>query len=377
MQLLRWCGIMLFVGETLMAASQTSRVYIGTYTGGKSKGIYLSTFDAGSGKLSAPELVAQTKNPTFLCLHPNRKFLYSVGETDSFEGKKTGGLSAYAVDESTGKLTSLNQEASEGAGPCHLALDNTGRCLLVANYGSGSIAALPVEKDGKLGPAKTRIQHSGSSINRSRQEGPHAHFITADPENRVALTCDLGLDKVLVYKLDPEKASLLPNDPPSVSIEPGAGPRHLVFHPNGRWVYVISEMGSSITAFEYDSARGALTEIQMIPSLPADFKEHSSGAEVQIHPSGKFVYASNRGHHSIAAFAVDEKTGKLTLVGHRSTQGKTPRHFAIDPSGKWLLAENQDSDNIVVFAIDTEAGKLKETGQTVEVGKPVCVVFSQ
>jgi 6-phosphogluconolactonase len=321
-------------------------------------------------------LAAEAKNPSFLCLYPNGKFLYSVGEVDSFDGKKSGVVSAYRI-EPGGKLTLLNQQASEGTGPCHLDLDKTERCLLVANYGSGSIAALPVGKDGKLGEARAKIQHSGSSVNRSRQEGPHAHFITPDPNNRFALSCDLGLDNVLVYKLDPGKASLVPNDPPSVSIKPGAGPRHLAFHKNGKWVYLINEMGSSITTLEYDSNRGVLKEIQMLPSLPADFREHSSGAEVQIHPTGKFVYASNRGHNSIGVFAVDDKTGKLTLVGHQSTNGKTPRHFAIDPTGKWLLAENQDSDSVVVFGIDANTGKLSETGQTIEVGKPVCVVFGQ
>ncbi len=357
-----------------MAANESSLVYIGTYSGGKSKGIYLSRFDEATGKLSALELAAEAKNPSFLCLHPNGKLLYSVGETDSFDGKKSGAVEAYRIEAGTGKLTLLNQQASEGLGPCHLALDKTGRCLLVANYGSGSIAALPVDKDGKLGEARAKIQHSGSSVNPSRQEGPHAHFITMEPKNRFALTCDLGLDKVLTYRLDTAKGSLTLNS--SVSIKPGEGPRHLAFHPNGHWVYVINEMGSSMTALAYDDEKSALKELQMVSTLPADFKGHNSGAEVQMHPSGKFVYGSNRGHDSIAVFSINEKSGNLTPLGHQSTQGKTPRHFAIDPKGKWLLAENQDSDTIVVFGIDATSGMLRETGQTVEVGKPVCVVFA-
>ena len=375
---LNWlAGMIVFVGGNLMAANESSLVYIGTYSGGKSKGIYVSKFNSANGSLSLPELAVEAKNPSFLCLHPNGRFLYSVGEVDSFDGKKSGAVSAYQIEPGSGKLTLLNEQASEGSGPCHLDLDKTAQCLLVANYGSGSIAALPVGKDGKLGEARAKIQHSGSSADRSRQEGPHAHFITTDPKNRFALTCDLGLDKVLVYKLEPNKASLIPNEPPSFSIKPREGPRHLAFHPRGKWLYVINEMGSSITAFEYDSEFATVKEVQMVSTLPSDFKGYNTCAEIQMHPSGRFVYGSNRGHDSIAMFSIDQKSGKLTSLGQQSTGGKTPRHFAIDPKGKWLLAENQDSDNVVLFGIDGKSGKLKETGQGIEVGKPVCVVFSR
>jgi 6-phosphogluconolactonase len=272
-------------------------------------------------------------------------------------------------------LRLLNQQASGGGGPCHLAVDRTGKCLLVANYGSGSIAALRIQADGKLVETGAVIQHAGSSVNRQRQAGPHAHFITPDPANRFALTCDLGLDKVLVYKLDPAHAALTPNEPLSVSIKPGSGPRHLAFHPNGHFVYLINEMGSTLTVLGYDSKQGTLQELQAVSTLPEHSQGSSSGAEVQVHPTGKFVYASNRGHDSIAVFAVNAKTGKLTYVEHQSTRGKTPRHFAIDPSGRWLLAENQDSDNIVVFRVDSKSGRLTPTGQAVEVGAPVCVQF--
>lgn len=371
---LNWLlGVALFMEGGLMAAT-SSTVYIGTYTGGNSKGIYVSKFDGANGTLSAPELAVETKNPSFLCLHPKGKYLYAVGEIDSFDGKKSGAVSAYRI-EPGGKLSMINQQASEGTGPCHLALDRNGRCLMVANYGSGSIAVLPVSEDGKLGSATAKIQHAGSSVNLSRQAGPHAHYIIADPMNRFALTCDLGLDKVLVYKLDPAKASLMPNDPPSASVKPGEGPRHLAFHPSGKWVYVINEMGSSITAFSYDPKHALMKQLQMVSTVPADFKEHNTCAEIQMHPSGKFLYGSNRGHHSIAGFAVDAGTGKLSTLGHQGTEGKTPRHFAIDPSGKWLLAENQDSDSIVVLRLDDKTGKLQPTGEKVQVGKPVCVVF--
>jgi 6-phosphogluconolactonase len=302
--------------------------------------------------------------------------LYAVGEMSSLGGKKEGAVSAFNLEPKSGKLILLNQQPSGGGGPCHLSLDRAGRFVLVANYGTGSIAALPVQFDGQLGPAASVIQHTGSSVNPQRQAGPHAHFITPDPASQFVLACDLGLDKVLVYWFAPRSAEpLTANHPPSVSIKPGSGPRHLVFDPTGRFVYLINEMSSTLTALSYDAQHGALQEFQTISTLPDKFAGHSSCAEVQVHPSGRFVYGSNRGHDSIAAFAVDAATGRLTYLENQSTQGKTPRHFAIDPTGQWLLAENQDSGTVVVFAIDQASGKLKPTGQTVEVGSPVCAVF--
>jgi 6-phosphogluconolactonase len=269
----------------------------------------------------------------------------------------------------------LNHQSSGGTGPCHLAVDQTGKCLLTANYGSGSIAALPIGADGSLGEPGSVIQHHGSSVNPQRQAGPHAHFITPDPANRFALACDLGLDQVLVYRLDPAKAGLVANDPPFAAVKPGSGPRHLVFHPAGRFVFLINEMSSTVTTFAYDPERGALKEVQTISTLPEGFAAKSSCAEVQVHPSGDFVYGSNRGHDSIAVFSMDRASGKLTSLGHQSTHGKTPRHFAIDPTGRWLLAENQESDNLVVFRVDPKTGRLSGAGQSVAVGSPVCVVF--
>jgi 6-phosphogluconolactonase len=353
----------------------TMLVYIGTYTGAKSKGIYVSHFDPATGRLSSPELAAETASPSFLALHPGGRFLYAVGETANLGSKRTGAVSAFSLDAKTGKLTSLNRQSSGGTGPCHLAVDQTGKCLLVANYGSGSIAALPIQAGGSLGEPGAVIQHRGSSVNPQRQAGPHAHFITPDPANRFALTCDLGLDQVLVYRLDPDKAALAANDPPFVAVKPGSGPRHLAFHPSGRFVFLINEMGSTLTAFGYDAKRGALKELQTLSTLPEGFAGRSTCAEVQVHPSGDFVYGSNRGHDSIAVFAFDRVSGKLTCLEHQSTQGKNPRHFALDPTGQWLLAENQDSDSIVVFRVDSKTGRLSATGQRVSVGAPVCAVF--
>ena len=356
-------------------AGVPSLVYIGTYTGAKSKGIYVSRFDPATGRLTPPELAAETASPSFLALRPDRRFLYAVGESTNLGGKRGGAVSAFGLDPKTGKLTLLNHQPSGGLGPCHLAVDQTGKCLLVANYGSGSIAVLPIRSDGCLGDPGTIIQHHGSSVNLQRQAGPHAHFIIPDPANLFALTCDLGLDQVLVYRLDPAKASLAANDPPFATVKPGAGPRHLAFDPSGRFVFVINEMGSTLTAFAYDAKRGALKEVQTLSTLPAGFTEKSTCAEVQVHPSGKFVYGSNRGHDSIAVFSFDSASGELAPVEHQPTQGKNPRHFALDPTGRWLLAENQDSDSIVVFRVDAQTGRLTPAGQTVSVGKPVCVVF--
>ena len=357
------------------SVDQPMRVYIGTYTGAKSQGIYVCQFDSASGKLSPPELAAATKNPSFLALHPDGRFLYAVSEMDNFAGQRTGALSAFRIEAGTGQLTLLDQQSSGGAGPCHVAVDHTGQCALAANYGSGSIALLPIGDDGRLSAPSACIQHHGSSVNPQRQAGPHAHFITTDPANRLALACDLGLDKVLVYHLDPAKGALTANEPPAVSIKPGSGPRHLAFHPNGRFVYLINEIASTITVLAYDATRGALAEVQTISTLPEDFQGKSSCAEVQVHPSGRFVYGSNRGHDSIAMFSVEPGTGKLTCIGYEPTQGKNPRHFVLDPSGQWLLAENQDSDNIVVFRIEARTGRLTPAGQTIQVGSPVCGVF--
>lgn len=359
-------------------------VYFGTSTSGISKGIYVSRFDSDTGKLSAPELAAETKNPGFLAVPPTGKFLYSVGEMNAAPGQRTGAVNAFARDTQSGKLTMLNQQPSGGAGPCHVSVDATGQCVLVANYAGGSIAALPIQTDGRLAAAATIIQHTGASVHPQRQTKPYAHFIAPSPDNRFVLACDLGLDKVLFYKLDAAHARLTTNIHPDAVVPPGSGPRHLAFHPNGKFIYVINEMALTVTVFGYDAKRGAIrtatgafAELQNLSTVPADYATtgKDSGAEIAVHPGGQFVYASNRGLDSIAVFSVEATTGKLTLVQNESTQGKTPRHFALDPTGKWLLAENQNSDSVVVFAIDAATGKLKPTGQALTIGAPTCAVF--
>jgi 6-phosphogluconolactonase len=358
-------------------AGGKSWVYIGTYTGPKSKGIYVARLDRATGKLTEPELAGETVSPSFLAIHSNHRFLYAANETESLAGKKGGGVAAFAIDAETGKLTLLNQQSSGGQGPCHLAVDKTGKFVLVANYGSGSIEALPIQPDGRLGEPTAFIQHQGTSANPQRQDGPHAHFITTDAANRFALTCDLGLDKVLVYRFDATKGSLIANDPPSGSVKPGSGPRHLAFHPQGKFAYVINEMACTLTAFAYDGGKGELKELQTVSTLPPpqSVRPGYSTAEIEVHPTGKFVYGSNRGHDSIVVFAIDQKTGRLTYVQHQSTAGKTPRNFGIDPSGSFLLAANQGSDNVVVFRIDPKTGQLSPTGNVVAAPTPVCIAF--
>jgi 6-phosphogluconolactonase len=352
------------------------RVYIGTYTGeGKGQGIYVAEFDPASGKMGAPELAAKSEQPSFLAIHPNGRFVYAVSEVESLAGKKTGAVSAFAIDAKTGKLVFLNRVASGGPGPCYLVVDHTGKNVLVANYSAGSAAVLALQANGRLREASSVVQHTGSSVNKERQEAPHAHSINLSPDNRFAFVADLGLDKVMIYRFDAVKGTLTPNQPAFVTVPPGSGPRHFAFHPTGRFAYVISEMGNTVTAFSYDAARGALNTLQTITTLPQGYTQTSYCAEVLMHPSGKFLYGSNRGHDSIAVFAVDPVKGTLTTVEQVPTQGKTPRNFRIDPAGNYLLAENSESDSIVVFRIDSKTGRLTPTGQVVKVSSPVCVRF--
>ncbi len=352
-------------------------LYAGTYTSDSksdgSQGIYLLELDAHSGVLSMPRLAAKAINPSFLAIHPSRNFLYSVNEVSEFGGRDGGGVSAFAIDQAQGTLTPLNHQSSVGAGPCHLVVDWSGKNVLVANYGSGSVACLPVHDDGRLGPKTSFIQHRGSGVNPERQQSPHAHSINLDAGNHFAIAANLGLDKVFIYRFDAAGGKLTPNESDFVKVAPGSGPRHFAFHPSGRFGYVINEMANTVIAFAYDAEKGSLTEIQTISTLPSDLKGKSYTAEVQVHPSGKFLYGSNRGHNSVAIFSVEPETGRLTTVGFEPTQGKNPRNFAIDPTGAFLLAENQDSNTIVVFRIDPQTGALRATGQVVGLGKPVCI----
>jgi 6-phosphogluconolactonase len=368
--------LVLIPGDAATAAAKDQYVvYIGTYNVRNSKGIYAYRFDVATGRLTSLGLAAETMNASFFVVHPNHRFLYAVNEVSNNEGRSSGAVSAFAIAPKSGKLTLLNQVSSGGAEPCYISLDKTGKYVLVANYTGGSVAVFPILEDGRLGAASAFVQHSGSSVNHERQEGPHAHSINPSPDNRFAIAADLGLDQLLVYRFDATRGTLAPNNPPFARVNPGAGPRHLAFHPNGRFAYVVNEMQSTVTAFSYEASSGVLNQLQTISTLPKSFVGTNDDAEVQVYPSGKFLYASNRGHDSLAVFSIDTTKGTLSPSGDVPTQGKTPRNFAIDPTGSYVFAANQDSDNMVVFRVNPETGGLTPTGQMVEVPSPVRVAF--
>jgi len=378
------CSLSLFLAitlsSTLPATAQSHGkylFYVGTYTqeGSKSKGIYAYRFDEATDQITSLGLAAETANPSFVAIHPNGQFLYAVNELQNYEGPNSGGVSAFSIDRATGKLTFLNEVPSRGADPCYIIVDKAGKHVLVANYTGGSIAVFPVLADGKLGASSDFVQHTGHGADPKRQEGPHAHSIDLSPDNRLAFVDDLGLDELKVYKYDSAKGSLTPNTPPFAKLDAGAGPRHFVLHPSGKFAYVIAEMGSTVTAFSVNLNAGTLQRLQTVSTLPKDFKGENDDAEIQMHPSGKFLYASNRGHDSIAVFAIDPQKGTLTQIEDVPTQGKIPRSFEIDPTGNYLFAENEKSDNIVVFRIDPKTGRLSATGKVLDVGSPVDLKF--
>jgi 6-phosphogluconolactonase len=375
-------GLAAVAGVTAGAArpasskDQNMLVYIGTYTNAKSKGIYAFRMDPNTGHLTPVGLVAETPSPSYLAFSPNHKYLVAANEVSSFGGEKAGAVSSFSINADTGKLTQLSQQSSKGDGPCHIWVDNTGKSVFVANYGAGSIAALPLGADGKLSPASAFVQHKGTSVNPQRQEGPHAHCVMTSPDNKFLLAADLGLDKVLVYHLDPVKGTLTPNDPPAGTLKPGSGPRHIAFYPSGKYAYVINEMGMTVTAFNYDAKKGTLKEFQSLSTVaPGTTGKDFSTAELRMHPSGKFLYGTNRGHHSIAIYSIDQNNGHLTFVAAQPSGVKTPRGMGIDPSGKFLIAAGQDSDNLTVFRIDQTTGKLTQVGGPIPTPSPVDVEF--
>ncbi len=350
-------------------------VYVGTYTYGLSKGIYVCRFDYDFKRLDIIQTVEGIKNPSFLAMTPNQRFLYAVSEGSIYEGKKTGVVYAYQIDQESGKLTYLNEQPSHGRSPCHINVDQTGRWLAVANYSDGTLSVFPIENDGKLGEASDVVQHKGASVNPQRQKGPHAHSVYFDPNNKYVVSADLGIDKIMIYQFDQENGKLLPNDPAWFKTHQGAGPRHFTFHPKGQYAYVIQELNSTITAFEYMPDKGILSAIQTISTLPDGYEGENSCADIHVSPDGKFLYGSNRGHNSMAIFSIDPANGRLTARGHTSTQGERPRNFAIDPTGRYLFAANQDSNNIVPFAIHGKTGELRFIEKQFEIPNPVCIKF--
>jgi 6-phosphogluconolactonase len=356
------------------AASPTGLVLVGTYTGGNtgSEGIYALQFDSATGALTSRGLAAATPSPSFLTASADRRFVFAVNELDTYEGTPSGSVTAFAVDASAGTLTALNTESSRGAHPCHLELDRTGRYLAVANYTGGNYALLPVAANGQLGPAVALVAGQGRGPT-ARQLGPHGHAVTFDAANRFLIATDLGIDRVLVFRFDPVAGTLVAHQPPSVAMAPGAGPRHFVFHPNGQQAFVINELDSTITSMKWDGRAGTFAPIGTVSTLPAGVTA-STTAEIHVHPTGRFVYGSNRGHDSVAVFSVGED-GALTLVEIEPTRGRTPRNFTIDPSGRWLLAANQESSTIAVFSIDPSTGALTPVGDPVATPTPVSILF--
>jgi len=344
-------------------------VYFGTHRSGPGIGFSLAHFDTDTGALTKPEFIMEAVEPAFFVIHPDGKHLYTCNSG------QLGSVSAYEIDPKTGRLTLLNQKPAGGADPSYIVLDKTSRYALVANYQGGNIAVLAIKADSSLGERTAFAQHTGSSVNPQRQTRPFAHSIIVDPSNRFVLVADLGVDKVFVYRFNEKDGTLTPNDPPFAAVKPGSGPRHVKFHPNGKWVYLINEIGSTVVGFNWDGNKGTLAEFQTVSTLPEGFTGTNTCAELEIHPNGRFLYGSNRGHDSIAVFAIDQATGKLTLVERVSSQGKWPRNFAFDPTGKWILCTNHNSNNAVVFRVDETTGKLTPTGQPVEVPYPFCERF--
>ena len=347
---------------------------MGTYTGGAtgSDGIYAFQFDDATGALTPRGLAATTPSPSFLTASADRQVVFAVNELDNYEGAPSGSVTAFSVDAAAAKLAAISTQSSRGAHPCHLELDKTGRFLAVANYTGGNYALLPVTSDGRLAPAVAVVAGKGRGPT-ERQEGPHGHAVIFDAANRFLIATDLGLDRVMVYRFDPAAGALVANTPPSVSMKPGAGPRHFVFHPNGHQAFVINELDSTITSLEWDAATGAFGVIGTVPTLPAGVTA-STTAEIHVHSNGRFVYGSNRGHDSVAVYSVGGD-GSLKLVEIESTRGKTPRNFTIDPTGRWLLAGNQESSTIAVFAIDQSTGALTPVGDPVPAPTPVSILF--
>jgi 6-phosphogluconolactonase len=386
------CSILGLAISCSIATGAERLVWFGTYTGGtgKSEGIYVSRFDDVAGTLTEAKLAGPAQNPTYLALHPKLPMLYAVSEVGRFEGQRTGAVLAFAFDPATGELAAKGAQSSGGAAPCHLTVDPSGKAVLAANYVGGSTICLGLEGDGRLKPVVAAgpqepggfIQHvferTGEfGLNAGRQKAPHAHSVETTADGRFAIVCDLGLDRVFSFKLDPDEATLAPNG--FVRVKTGAGPRRFSFHPHGRYAYAVNELDLTVTAFECDTQTGSLREIQTLSTLPADVVERQkfSCAEIVTHPSGRFLYASNRTHDSIAMYRIDAASGRLTFLGVQPIEGAMPRNFNIDPGGRFLLVGGQNSNTVAVFAIHQETGALSFTGAKVDVPSPVSIVFGR
>jgi 6-phosphogluconolactonase len=363
----------------LQAESQPSEngpdhlLFVGTYTGKGSRGIYVWRFDSGTGRLTSMGLAAETENPSYLAIHPKAWFLYAVNETQQFDGKPGGAVTSFTIDPATGMLARINQQPTRGGDPCHVRLDQSGKTVWVANYTGGSLIVFPVEEGG-LGNELYFEQYHGTGPNKQRQEAPHAHSVSISRDNRWAVVADLGTDRLHIYELSLSPLGVKPATPPFASAPAGVGPRHTVFSRDGKFLYSVNELTSSLTSYSFDTAKGVIKSLHTISALPAGFKGESSAAAVRIDAEGKFLYTSNRGHDSIAVFGL-QKPDQPRLIGHAPSGGKNPRDFNLDPTGKWVLVANQDSDNILVYPRDLQTGMLKASPQMVATSKPVCLRF--
>lgn len=374
----RWMSILIglltvLLGAAAVAPAYEQLVYVGTYTGTGSDGIYAYRFDPTTGETSSVGLVAVTDNPSFLAADPDGGFLYAVNELDQFRNEPTGAVSVFAIERASGKLKLLQQVSSLGRGPAHVSLDRSARYLMVANYNGGNVAVFPIGQDGRLGRHTAFVQNAGSSVNPERQAGPHAHFIQVTRDNRFVITADLGLDKLLVHRFDAATGSLEPASPEFVALDPGAGPRHVAFAPSGKHVYVVNELASTVTVFTYQTDRGTLHRTQTIPTLPTDFAGQNTAAEIAVDAKGRFLYISNRRHDSIAVFSIHPESGSLEVLEWVPSGGETPRNFVIDPTGQWLFVANQRSNNIDLLRIDQTSGRLTPAERSLTVVAPVCV----
>jgi 6-phosphogluconolactonase len=354
-------------------SAKDTLAYVGTFTKGQSKGIYVFRLQTQNLEVSQNitlvplGLAAETPNPAFLEIDPKRRVVFAANDLHEFEGKPSGAVSAFSVDAATGKLALLNQRPSMGAAPCYLTLDRERRNLLVTNCIGGSVAVLPVAADGRLGPATDVVQHPGKD--------PHTHGVALSPDNRFAFACDMGLDRLMAYRFDSQKGKLSPASTAVIPVKAGSGPRHMVFRPDGRFAYVLGTKKSTLTTFAYAASTGGLREVQTVSTLPESFEGANAAAEVAVHPSGKYLYASNRGHNSVVLFTIDPDKGTLTFVEEQGTGGKTPRHFGLEPSAKHLAIANQDSDSVLVCRMDAGNGRLKPSGVFASVPSPACVKF--
>lgn len=350
-------------------------VYVGSYTDEQHQnGISLFAINAQTGAMRLVESYTDLPNASFLALNDARKVLYAVSETESYNGRFGGAAAAYAIEAGTGRLKKLNQQPTDGSAPCYISLDQTNQTIYVANYSSGSVTVYPAQAGGELGEPAQLVKHEGSlGPHADRQEAPHAHSIVPAPNNRYAISADLGLDRLVVSSIDAESGLLLPHG--DAAMKPGAGPRHLVYSADSRYVYAVGELDSTVTVLGYEADAGELTALQSLSTLPEGFSGENSCADIHLSGDGRHVYVSNRGHDSIAVYAVDRPSGTLSVVGWQATLGRTPRNFALSPQGELLLAANQDSNSIVVFHVDAETGMLRETGQTAAVSRPVCIKF--